>query len=73
MIEVADDGPGIPEAKREFVQRPMTKLVSRDVDPGAGMGLATLRKIAWTYGGSVDIRTPRSGKGTLVHVELAVT
>lgn len=71
-IEVADDGPGIPEDKRDFVQRPMTKLVSRDVDPGAGMGLAILRKIAWTYGGRVEIEAPRSGAGTLVRVLLAV-
>lgn len=71
-IEVTDNGPGIPGDKRDFVQRPMTKLVSRDVDPGAGMGLAILRKIAWSYGGSVEILTPRSGKGTTVAVTLKV-
>ena len=72
VLEFADNGPGIPQDKREFVLRPMTKLVSRDVDPGAGMGLAVLQKIASTYGGSVEILTPRSGKGTLVRVTLAV-
>lgn len=69
---VSDDGPGIPDAKREFVLRPMTKLVSRDVDPGAGMGLAILRKVAWTYGGSVEVSTPKSGIGTSVSVVLRV-
>lgn len=73
MVEVADNGPGIPPDKREFVLRPMTKLVSRDVDPGAGMGLSVLRKIAQTYGGQVVIETPKSGRGTLVRVTLAVT
>ena len=72
VIEVCDDGPGIPEEKRDFIFRPMTKLVSRDVDPGAGMGLAIVRKISWTYGGSVEVRTPKSGKGTLVRVTLSV-
>lgn len=71
-IEVADNGVGIPEDKRDFVLRPMTKLVSRDVDPGAGMGLAILRKIAWIYRGEVTIGTPRTGKGTRVSVRLAV-
>jgi len=71
-ITVSDNGPGIPPDKREFVLRPMTKLVSRDVDPGAGMGLAVLRKIAWTYGGGVEIDTPKSGKGTRVRVVVAV-
>lgn len=71
-IEVADNGPGIPESKREFILRPMTKLVSRDVDPGAGMGLAILKKIAWTYGGGVEIGAPKAGVGTVVRVVLAV-
>ncbi len=72
LIEVTDNGTGIPEEKRDFVQRPMTKLVNRDVDPGAGMGLAMLKKIAETYGGSVEIDTPKSGQGTVVRVRLAV-
>jgi len=71
-IDVSDNGSGIPEDKREFVLRPMTKLVSRDVDPGAGMGLAILRKITWTYGGSIEVLAPKSGIGTLVRVTLAV-
>lgn len=72
QIEVSDNGPGIPGNKRDLVMRPMTKLVSRDVDPGAGMGLAILRKIAWTYGGTVEIDSPKSGQGTLVRVKLKV-
>ena len=71
-ICVRDNGPGIPEGKREFVQRPMAKLVPRDVDPGAGMGLAILKKIASHYGGGVSIGAPRSGTGTVVTVTLAV-
>ena len=68
----ADNGPGIPEDKREFILRPMTKLVSRDVDPGAGMGLAILRKVAWTYGGSVNVSAPKAGAGTIVTVTMRV-
>ncbi len=71
-LRVTDNGPGIPEQKRDLVLQPMTKLVSRDVDPGAGMGLAILRKIAMTYGGEVVISTPKSGAGTTVDVTLAV-
>ena len=71
-FEICDDGPGIPPDRAEFVQRPMTKLVSRDVDIGAGMGLAVLRKIAETFGGTVKIGVPKSGKGTRVTVRLVV-
>jgi len=69
---VTDNGKGIPEEKRIFVQQPMTKLVSRDVDPGAGMGLAILRKIADAYDGAVVIGTPRNGVGTCVQVTLQI-
>lgn len=69
---VTDNGPGIPVHHRDYVLQPMTKLVSRDVDPGAGMGLAILRKIAWSYGGDVQIETPKNGQGTCVAVTLKV-
>ena len=72
LIRVTDDGPGIPEEKRDFVLRPMTKLVSRDVDPGAGMGLAILRKVAQTYGGEVRVLDGKSGVGTQVEVTVRV-
>lgn len=72
QITVTDDGPGIPPDKAEFVQRPMTKLVSRDVDPGAGMGLAVLKKIAEVYGGTVEVGAPKIGPGTRVSVRLRV-
>ncbi|MEM9321162.1 MAG: HAMP domain-containing sensor histidine kinase [Pseudomonadota bacterium] len=72
VIEVSDNGPGISKERRDFVLRPMTKLVSRDVDPGAGMGLAILRKIASIYGGSVTVCDTKSGKGIRVRVVLSV-
>lgn len=72
QIDVTDDGEGIPCDKQEFVLKPMTKLVSRDVDPGAGMGLAILRKIAWSYRGNVEVLTPKSQRGTTVRVQLTV-
>lgn len=72
QIDVTDDGEGIPENKREFVLKPMTKLVSRDVDPGAGMGLAILRKIAWSYRGTVEVMEPKAQSGTTVRVKVTV-
>jgi signal transduction histidine kinase len=72
QIVVTDNGTGIPESKREYVLKPMTKLVSRDVDPGAGMRLAILRKIAWAYRGGVEISTPKTHAGTKVQVNLTV-
>lgn len=72
QIEVSDDGAGIPTDKHDYVFKPMTKLVSRDVDAGAGMGLAILRKIAWSYRGDVEIIEPKSQEGTTIRVKLTV-
>ena len=71
-FRVTDNGAGIPPDKRDFVLRPMTKLVSRDVDPGAGMGLAILNKVARTYGGRVEIDAGKSGTGTQVSITMRV-
>ncbi|SNR51614.1 sensor histidine kinase [Puniceibacterium sediminis] len=72
QLEVTDDGPGIPEEVRHLIFMPMSKLVSRDQEDGAGMGLAILKKIVRTYGGKVDVRTAASGKGTTFTVILPV-
>ncbi|GGL63603.1 sensor histidine kinase [Wenxinia marina] len=68
-IAVSDDGPGIPDAYREAVFQPMVKLVSRDQDEGAGMGLAVLAKIAVRCGGRAWIETADGG-GARVCVRL---
>lgn len=69
---VADNGPGIPQPSREEIFRPMVKLVSRDEDEGGGMGLAILRKITETYGGSVHVEGRRRRGGTTFRLRLPV-
>ena len=54
-IEVDDDGPGIPQEKREVVFRPFLRLdPSRNQDqPNTGLGLAIARDIARVHGGDI--------------------
>ncbi|MDB5438553.1 MAG: histidine kinase, partial [Caulobacteraceae bacterium] len=52
-IEVADDGPGVPEAYREEVFQPFRRVYPRD--KGAGLGLTLTRQIVQRHGGQVSI------------------
>jgi signal transduction histidine kinase len=67
VLQVIDNGPGIPPESREDVIRPLVRL-RKDV-PGAGLGLAVCTRIVAAHGGSLEIgETP--GGGTTVTVRL---
>ena len=55
LVQVDDDGPGIPAASREDVFRPFYRLdEARNVDQGgSGLGLSIARDIARSHGGDV--------------------
>jgi two-component system osmolarity sensor histidine kinase EnvZ len=55
---VEDDGPGIPEAKRDEALRPFTRLdASRNQDEGSGvgLGLSIALDVARSHGGSLTL------------------
>ncbi len=56
---VDDDGPGVPEAKREDVLRRGVR--ADEAAPGSGFGLAIVRDLAEVYGGSVRLETSPLG------------
>jgi signal transduction histidine kinase len=64
VVEVADDGPGIPPRLREQV---FDRFVRGDgpadtaVGPGSGLGLAIVRAVATSHGGTVDVGESASG------------
>ena len=72
-LEVADDGPGIPEAELENVFQPFRRLeASRNRETGgAGLGLPIARNILRAHGGDVVLRN-RPGGGALAVATLPV-
>ena len=59
IIDVEDDGPGIPEALRESVLQRGVR--ADEVAPGSGFGLAIVRDLADVYGGRITLATSALG------------
>ena len=72
LLAVEDDGPGIAPEFRSRVFDPMQTLRPRDEVEGSGMGLAIARKIARTYGGTIELSEGLGGQGTCVSFRLPV-
>ena len=71
IVEVEDDGPGIPEAEREDVFRPFYRIDhARNQDSGStGLGLAIARDIARIHGGDIALsRSPLGGLKAVLKV-----
>ena len=62
VIQVCDQGPGVPEAYRERIFEPFYRLPgASERDGGVGLGLALVKSIALRHGGSVSCRANRQG------------
>jgi signal transduction histidine kinase len=61
VLEVADRGPGIPEADRETVLDRFVRLEASRTTPGNGLGLSLVRAIVRRHGGSVVLEDNRPG------------
>lgn len=53
-IDVADDGPGVPEAFVDELFQPGRRADSDDGHDGAGLGLSLARRLARAVGGEVS-------------------
>ncbi|GLX10431.1 HAMP domain-containing sensor histidine kinase [Microbispora sp. NBRC 16548] len=73
VLEVADDGPGIPREQREKIFQRFWRLDSarsRDAG-GAGLGLPIARQIAENHGGRLTIEDSAAGARFVLRLPLA--
>lgn len=68
ILEVADTGPGIPEAERTQVFERFYRIMGTEAE-GSGLGLAIVREVVTGSGGTVSLGTAPGG-GLLVTVVL---
>jgi two-component system sensor histidine kinase RstB len=63
VIDVDDDGPGIPEEDRERVFEPFVQLGDRirENNKGVGLGLALVKRIVTQHGGWVELASSPIG------------
>jgi len=66
-IDIADNGPGIPEKIREHIFEPF--FTTKSAGKGTGLGLSIVHTIIAECGGRI-IAESRPGAGTTFHIEL---
>jgi two-component system sensor histidine kinase TctE len=67
VLEVVDDGPGIPLEDRDRIFERFRRL-DRHSPGGSGLGLAIVHEIAQRYGAQVNVDDAPSGRGTRIRV-----
>jgi signal transduction histidine kinase len=72
VIEVIDDGPGLPDDEMERVFEPFYRSeAARNSDKGgSGLGLAVCRSIARAHGGAVRLKQGEDGFSAELRVPL---
>jgi signal transduction histidine kinase len=72
VVEIEDEGPGIPPDKREAVFRRFTRLEqTRTKTEGLGLGLAISKQVVELHGGTIEVGDRPDGKpGALFRVRL---
>jgi signal transduction histidine kinase/ActR/RegA family two-component response regulator len=69
VLEIADNGPGIPAGLREKVFDPF--FTTKDVGVGTGLGLSICYGIVQEHGGQIEVES-ELGEGTRIIIELPI-
>lgn len=69
LLEVQDNGPGIPDELQDRVFERFFRVLGNK-SPGSGLGLAIVQQICELHGGRVLLSSPEEGTGLIVRVYL---
>ncbi|MCZ2406630.1 MAG: sensor histidine kinase N-terminal domain-containing protein [Burkholderiales bacterium] len=61
LLQVEDNGPGVPEADRELIFQPFYRALGSEAD-GSGLGLPIVQEIARQHGAEVLVEDARPGQ-----------
>lgn len=67
VLEISDDGPGIPAAMRERVFERFVRLADASL-PGSGLGLSIVRQIVEMHGASITLGEAANGHGLCIQI-----
>ncbi len=70
VVEVADDGPGIPPEMEGRVFEPF--FTTKEVGSGAGLGLDVARRVVVGHGGDISVETGPEGTRFAVRLPLEI-
>lgn len=68
-VDVADRGPGVPEAERGEMFEPFKRGSNDSATPGFGLGLAIAQRALAAHGGTITAQ-PRDGGGLVMQLRL---
>lgn len=69
VLEVQDDGPGIPRSDRQRIFERFHRLDNESTE-GSGLGLAIVHEIAQRHGATIEVAEGEGGRGTRFTVSM---
>jgi two-component system sensor histidine kinase QseC len=72
IFTVTDSGPGVPEAERSQVLERFYRGAMEGKEPGCGLGLSIVKRIAELHGATLMLDQPESGVGLRVSVSFSL-
>lgn len=72
VLEVSDNGPGIPPAQRSQVLERFVRLSDASI-PGSGLGLSIVANIAQAHGASLHLLDGNDGQGLTVQLRFPLS